>query len=191
MRAFWTIRMAVQNTAGMWGPDLPPLANLRVVCPGDVNRLGSGTAPADHVHVIAGGVALASEQAGGNHEHYVVFHNGNWVQQVRGTAPAHTHPANDVPDFFLCFVTCDENAFAALIASGVRVIAEAQMENGVRPLGLVDVPWTDIERTFWAALALNQMGIALPAVVDRGARLVSLLLGLFLSRRLEDDGGLR
>lgn len=191
MKAFWTIRAAVQTAGGTWRPDLPE--NLRYTVTGDLNRMTAGAAPADHVHLVSGGLAVASEQAGGGHEHYVIYHNGAWIQKVRGTATAHNHPFNETQDFFLVFVMCEDELLPILQAApwNVRVICEAQVNAEGFPGALADVAWTTAERNVWATLALNQLGINLPVEVDRGVRLVSLLLGLSLSRRPKSDEGYR
>ena len=191
-KAFWTIRQAIQTANGTWKPDLPSLASLSYINPCDINRMTAGTAPADHVHVLAGGVALMSDQAGGAHEHYIVYHSGAWVQQAR-SGVAHSHPVNATPDYFMTFVKCSDADYAILLAApyNVKVICEAMIDAEGNPGALVTTVWTAAEKTYWTNAALSVLGIALPAVIDRGARLVSLLLGLFMSRRPTSDQGMR
>lgn len=196
-KAFWSVVPAVL-VDGTWGPSLPSLPGMSVVSPLDINRLTAGAAPADHIHLIVGGIALMSDQPGGNHEHFI----SNGVQVLRGTAAAHTHPDPGAPDFFLCYVRCSDAQFTTLLGA----------PHNVKPLVLVDVTeangetiYGDMDNTqwsagapndwqrpaFWQARALNLFGLALPAQVDRGKRLWLMLAGMFRARRDADDKPLR
>jgi hypothetical protein len=199
MKAFWAIAAAI-NDGISWRPNLPALPSVTVVSPLDINRLQAGPAPADHAHLIVGNVALMSDQAGGGHEHLI---GPGGAQVLRGTALAHSHPDPGAPDFFLCFVRCSDADYATLIAApnNVKPLAFATTTNNpdgsVTLGGLDSTPWdnaspTDfLQRTFWAARALNLLGITLPAAIDRGSRLWLLLAGMLRARRDADDRGLR
>lgn len=198
-KAFWAIVPAVQVNGG-WQPNVPALPSVSVVSPLDINRLQAGAAPADHVHLIAGNLAVMSDNAGGGHEHLI---GPGGAQVLRGSASAHTHADPGAPDFFLCYIRCSDADFATLVGA----------PNNIKPLCFVTVttdvqgnpvygaldqtPWdnaspTDyLKASFWQTRALNLLGISLPAQIDRGARLWLLLAGMLRSRRDSDDKPLR
>lgn len=193
-RAFWTVVPAV-NTAGRWSPDLPSLPSMTVISPLDINRLPAGAAPADHIHLLVGNVAIVSDQAGGGHEHFVA----GGVTILRGAATAHTHADPGGPDFFLCFVRCSDADFVTLVGApnNVKPLAFATV-NADGTLGDMDdalydnaSPTDYLKRSFWATRCLNLFGVALPAAVDRPSRLWKVLAPLFMARRPSDDKGLR
>lgn len=192
MKAFWTFRQAVLVN-GAWRPNIPLLPTVRITNPLDVNRLlanpGEGV---NHMHTIVGGVGLVSDQSGGAHEHFIIRNNDAWLVRCRDAAE-HTHLGVETPDYFLFFMTCSDDDYTTLTGTpnNVRAIVHASVdENG--NIGALDTTaWTPTELTFWTSAALNQLGITLPAEVDRGKRLVMLLCGMLLSRRITDEAILR
>lgn len=195
MKAFWTIVPAVQVN-GAWRPDLPVLPSLVVINPLDINRLPAGAGAAAHLHVIVGNIALMSDQAGGDHEHFV---SDAGLTILRGAATAHTHANPGAPDFFMCFVRCSDADFVTLTGATNNikpVVMVAIDAAGITGL-MDDIPWSEADpldynrRTFWATRSLNILGITLPAAVDRGKRLWLMLAGMFQARRPADDRGLR
>ena len=194
MKAFWTIVPAV-NIHGTWRPDLPELETVSYVNPLDINRLlpnaGEGV---NHTHLIAGGLAMASDSDGANglHEHFVIYYGGSWFVKVRNGAE-HAHLGNQQPDYFMCFVTCSDADFTTLTgaSNNVPVICQAVIDSEGNIGALVNTAWTAGQRNTWANAALNTLGVTLPVEVDRGNRLVAFLGGMLQARRLVDERAIR
>lgn len=194
MKAFWTIRANVNGA-----PDLPALAGMTVINPCDIWLLPAGAGAANHIHTLAGTMSFPSFQVASRHTHSILKTPGDNAVHFffHESEAAHTHP-DPVLSYFMCFVRCSDADFVTLTNApyNVRVIAQATInidpDTGGESTGTLDTtPWTSQQRTLWANAALSQMGIALPAQIDRGARLVALFSQMFLARFGNDERGLR
>lgn len=193
MKAFWTIR---QNVSG--APSLPSLPSVSVINPCDLWILPAGAGAAAHIHLLAGSMSFPSFQVASRHTHAVAKTPTDSALHYffHESEGAHTHP-DPVLAYFLLFVRCSDADFVTLQGAphNVRVIAQATIvtdpATGDRAAALDTTPWSGAERTLWANQSLNSLGLALPATIDRGARLVAFLSQVGLARYGNDERGLR
>lgn len=198
MKAGWIF---AQND-GTGTPALPAGVGGRYTNPLDIVRITGGPSGNEHTHLLVGSVALISDQIGIVHEHVITNVTGSWVQLTRpDSVPAHTHTlpldgyGNLMQDWFLLFWAGSDADAAAIIADAncpIACQAEVSEVDGQTVIGeLEDTPWTAGERTAWEVQMLSVLGLELPAIVDRGKRLVQLFCGLLLSRGNQPEMALR
>ena len=175
------------------GPMWPNGGNelLRCTIPLDINVLQAGPAPYDHTHTLLGGFGLPSNNAPAAYElhwHELIQH-GAYRQMVTHGAPVHDHETALV--WHLAFVYCTDGYAAVLEASNdTHIAAVCPIVGGA--IGDPDAtPWTVGERTTWEARIGAVLGLDLPAVVDRPARLVAWLLGALQARTSTNEMALR
>lgn len=184
MKAFWTVRPAVQDAEGGWGPLFPVGFKARWQNNGDIRILPAGAAPADHKHAISGCYALGS-----NHGHYVVY----WQtesdevtvkQDFFGGGTPHDHVDNSLPDHFMVFIVCTSAMYDQLLIDvpSILILGENEIiadEEGTGAIGGVDnTTWTAGERTDWENIFAN-FGLELPEKVQSDRWLVQFCLVLF------------
>jgi len=182
-------------------PSRPSLPNVggKTQVHGDLTRL-TGPVASPHRHTLIGGFAMADDNLDGlpgdGHVHYVLKIDGNWVQ-VTVDAPAHTHTLNLsasemlIPDYFL-FFWVGSDADAALINASPTCYPVVELDvtaddEGGWTIGDMQNGWASQDTTWWHARMLDVLGVQLPVEVDRGSRLVLLLLGALLSRQVTSD----
>ena len=186
MKAFWTIRPAVQDDEGAWSPDLP--SGLRWQNNGDIRLMPQGAN--DHKHVVVGCIAL-----GTNHYHWVFYRDGVILQEYVGNpVNDHDHAIVDEPWQFMVFVNCYEADYDALLAAYPNIIILGHCEVTETPdesdpgrssytFGAVDnTAWDAGTRTAWETRFEN-FGLVLPDVVTNDRRLVHYTLALFHAPR--------
>ncbi|MBU0846604.1 hypothetical protein KKH23_05390 [Patescibacteria group bacterium] len=175
------------------GPLWPDGGNglLRSTIPLDINVLQAGPAPYDHSHVLLGGFGLPSNNAPAGYELYwhELIEQGAFRQMVTHGAPNHDHEA--ALAWHLAFAYCTDAYAAVLEASNdTHIAAVCPIVGGV--IGDPDAtPWTAGERTTWEARISTVLGLDLPAVVDRPARLVAWLMGALQARTSTNEAALR
>lgn len=199
MKAFWCFCKNDGYPDGPHEPHIPAGVSAALTNPLDIVRMGEAYS---HRHLLLGGFGLADDnmdgETGEGHTHIVVRVGETWYQLTRGAA-AHNHPlaldtgGNLAPEWFLTFITCSDAAAAAIDADPLCFpVVEAVIDaEGVVTGELVQTAWTTTQRNWWAAAMLSVLGFALPAEVDRGARLVYLFAGCLLSRAGQQESGLR
>jgi len=204
MRAFWLFSPNI-GAGTEASPNRPNLDSVggRWVAPGDMIIL-EGPVGNEHTHLFLGGITMADESqdgiAGSRHYHYLIYNGTNWVQTTVdniGSTPDHTHTFSTapngfpIPDYYLVFwAGSDSEATSLLALSGNTLIVEA-VQNGSEIVGLDNTPWTGPQQTNWYNQVLNFLGLKIPPEVDRGRRLVLMLLGMLDSRAVQDEHAYR
>lgn len=173
---------------GMNQPALPPGTACTV--PGDLNILTEGAgADAQHRHTLIGGVCIPHPADG--HWHYRKA-DGELltVGPTDHPAPtAHNHGDALAQDYFLCFVRCQDDELASLMADPWKVVPLAF----AKPIGddsfgeLDDTDWDDASDAYLRKTAQDNFGFTIPSEITNGAELVPWILGSLLSRKVVDD----
>lgn len=197
-KAFW-VMVKSKVVGSTVSPDLPDLPSIQAVSPGDVYVLDQPpTAGANHRHLMVGSFGIPSFNVPSKHTHVALRH-GSTYQQIMIKDPTdahvdHTHPDTELPKFFLLFLQCSDADHTTLLGAphNLRPLAYATFlpDGSVGPLedtGAWDAP----TKTAIESLLLAQLGIQLPNQVDRGKRLVALLLSTLQARRQDNESALR
>lgn len=196
-KAFWVIVRSINDSAVR--PDLPPLASVSFTNPGDIYILDQPpSAGANHRHTMIGSFGIPSFNVSSKHTHIALRHGALYQQTMikdpTDTQVDHTHPDTEIPKFFFLFLVCSDADHDVLIAAphNLRPIAYATFDSDGKPAALEDVgAWSAANKTAIDSLILQQLGIQLPAQIDRGKRLVAFLLSSLLARRQDNEMGIR
>lgn len=173
---------------------------LKSVIPLEVYTL-EGKPAFPHSHTLVGGFGIASKDAPVEFQHHwhavITDPWGGYYEQITLGADVHIHDDKGYPLWFMAFIAVDEMDIQVLVdSSDVHIIVEVNITQD--PMGgdyimgdMDETPWSPAERTLWVDRVGNVMGLSLPAVVDRGSRLVRWFIGLLMARRTFYERGLR
>lgn len=204
MKAFWTI-VANAPVDGTNTPNIPKLPSVMYsyTSPCELWILPEGTGAAAHRHLLSGSFGLPSFQVTSKHTHLYIRGTNNdgsvrftYQVLIHESQAQHTHP-DAVLGFFMPFIRCSDADYLTLTSApyNIRPIAHAvitQDDEGNDVVGdLEQTVWSTAVRNAWVSAAITYLGITLPAEVDRGSRLIDLLMGLSLGRGLVNERGLR
>ena len=181
-------------------PGLPVGVGGRTQVYGDLTRL-TGPAAQPHRHLLIGGIALQDDNldgapVGDGHVHYVVKVGENYTQ-LTVDAPAHTHDlslsanGNLIPDYFLFFwVGSDADAVTIINSATCFPLVQCEVtanDEGGYNIGAMLNDWASHDTAWWQTKMLDVLGVQLPEEIDRGKRLVLLLLGALMARQVSED----
>ncbi len=187
MRAFWTIQdNNTSNTTNQ--PLFPADVPCTIIAPGDIYILAENPSEGiNHRHTLVGGF---STPAIDGHWHGVIS-DGQTQRQNTMNGPDHTHLYTGRQSYFVCFVTCADEAFDQLVAVGIVPIVLAAVNGEFQVGELIDTPWSPEERTQFAVYAQALFGIPLSDFVQSGRDALMWVLGSSCARQVPNDQVLR